>query len=767
MSSSGDGIPVRPEEWFRILVEQAADGIFIANPEGRYILVNASGNRLLGYQDGELYGQHLSGILRPDDEDRLRQALAALSRGEVQTQEWALRRKDGTTVEVELSSQRLDNGSLMAIARDLGPRRAAEERSSKSEAQLRSILQTAPDVIMAVDRVGTILFINRTLPPLSPEKVVGTNCFDYVPPEARARIEAALEHVFTTRSLDEYETRGPPDPNGVRVWSSVRAGPWVEGDRVIAAILCATDVTARRLDEERLREMASRLQSISDQIPGVVYQYRSLLDGSSQFLFVSDRIREVVGVTPEAMNQDPTQGFSLIHPEDRETCWRSVAESARQVRARQDEYRIVRPDGQIRWVETTAVPKPEPDGSVVWTAYTHDITARKEAERQRLELEEHLRQAQKVESIGKLAGGVAHDFNNLLTSVMGFIDLARGEVAPDSVVAEYLTGAMQAAERGAALTQQLLAFARKKIVRPTALDLNQTLQRMASMLQRLVGEELTLELLLSETGAVVKVDAGSLEQVIMNLVVNARDAIRGAGRITLRTQQVTLDVGARRLLPDLTAGDYVTLSVSDTGMGMSPDVVARVFEPFFTTKPVGQGTGLGLAVCHGIVRQAGGSIAVESEFGAGSLFRVYLPRATEAVEAEVAHGELGPRARGRETLMIVEDEATILRMARTALHALGYRVLTASDGVEAVALLKDGAEPVHLVFTDVVMPRMGGAELAAQVRDLRPGIRVLFSSGHTEDSIVERGVLRDGVDFLQKPYTPATLARKIRELLDA
>ncbi|HEX2660378.1 MAG TPA: PAS domain S-box protein, partial [Polyangia bacterium] len=663
-------------------------------------------------------------------------------------------------------SQQLDNGSLLAIARELGPRRAAEQQLATSEAQLRSILQTAPDVIMAVDRRGTILFINRTLPPLSPEQVVGTNCFDYVPPDARERVEAALDHVFSTRTIDEYETRGPPDPDGVRVWSSVRAGPWVEGDQVIAAILCATDVTARRLEEERLRELAARLQRISDQIPGVVFQHRTLPDGKSHFLFIGDQIRDLAGVTPDDLRQDATLGAALIHPDDREALGRSLMESSRNVRPRHDEHRIVRADGQMRWIETIAVPEAEADGSVLWTGYTHDITARKDAERQRLELEEHLRQAQKVESIGKLAGGVAHDFNNLLTSVLGFLDLARGEVAADSLVAEYLTGALQAAERGAVLTQQLLAFARKKIVRPTALDLNETLQRMASMLRRLVGEELTLALSLSPTHEIVKVDPGSLEQVIMNLVVNARDAIQGAGRITLQTRHVTLDDDACRRLPDLTAGDYVTLSVSDTGTGMVPDVVARLFEPFFTTKPVGQGTGLGLAMCHGIVRQAGGTIAVESQFGAGSVFRVYLPRATDAVETETAKADLGPRARGRETLLLVEDEPTILRMASTALRALGYRVLTAADGVEAIEIIQNAADVVHLVFTDVVMPRMGGAELAARARDLRPGIRVLFSSGHTEDSIVEHGILQAGVDFLQKPYTPALLARKLRELLD-
>jgi len=511
-----------------------------------------------------------------------------------------------------------------------------ERNVSGSEARLRSILETAPDVIMTVDRAGTILFINRTLPPLVPEQVVGTCCFDYVPADARARVEAAIAGVFRTREIAEYEVLAPPGPSGARGWSSVRAGPLIEGDEVVAVTLCATDVTRR-----------------------------------------------------------------------------------------------------------------------------------KEADQAKAHLEDQLRQSQKIQSLGQLAGGVAHDFNNLLTSILGFVELAKGELPPDAEAVELLDGAIASVKRGAALAQQMLAFARQKIVRPELVVLNNVLGTMVDMMRRLVGENLEVVLELAPDLGVVKVDVGSMEQVIMNLVVNARDAISGTGRITLETQNVVLDDEYCRVHAETTPGEFVVLAVTDTGVGMPPEISGKVFEPFFTTKPVGEGTGLGLAMCHGIIKQAGGNISVYSEPGAGSTFRVYLPRSLAVGKGALAAVPVRvPSAQGHETVLLVEDEHMILRVARDALAGLGYRVLTAADGVQALDLVGSMSEPVHLLITDVVMPRMGGRELATRLTALRPGMRVLFSSGYTENAIVEHGVLDEGINFLQKPYTPMALARRVRELLD-
>jgi two-component system, cell cycle sensor histidine kinase and response regulator CckA len=622
------------DETFRALVEQAADGIFIATNEGRFVEVNPSGHRLLGYEPRELVGKTIADVLPLRERTRLTQALVVIGSGQVMKEAWTFLRKDGSEVEAEVTSQRLGDGFLLALVRDLDPRRSYETKIRHSEAQLRSILLTAPDVIMTVDRSGTIIFINRTAPPLRPEDVLGSCAFDHVPPEMRPRVVAAVENVFATRELYEYEVQGPPGPDKAREWWSVRAGPLIEGGEVVAATLCATNITPRKRSEE--------------------------------------------------------------------------------------------------------------------------IEAR---------LQEQLRQLQKLESIGRLAGGVAHDFNNLLTSMLGFIDLAQRSQSTDSPAIEFLEGATEAARRGGTLTQKLLAFARKQIVHPTVVAINQIIEGMAPMIRRLVGEDLEVTLALALTPDKVKVDVGSLEQVIMNLVVNARDAVAGTGRITLATGLVRLEADAARD-HGTTPGEHVFFAVTDTGSGMSEEVAARAFEPFFTTKPVGKGTGLGLAMCEGIVRQAGGHITVDSKPGRGSTFRVFLPRAADERSAPISRASTGSPARGRETLLLVEDEPLILRMAKRVLSELGYTVLTAADGYEALAALERFGGDVHLLITDVVMPKMSGRELAARVTALRPDIRVLYSSGYAADEIGEDGILSDGINFLPKPYVPSKLADAVRDVLD-
>jgi PAS domain S-box-containing protein len=514
-------------------------------------------------------------------------------------------------------------------------------------------------------------------------------------------------------------------------------------------------------------ELASRLQKIASQLPGVVYQYKLRPDGTSCLPYASDGIWDVYGLSPEDVRDDATPILAMIHPEDLPSVAASVQASAEKLEPWELEYRVRSRNGELRWLYGNAIPEREPDGSTLWHGFITDITRRKETERQKAQLEEQLRLSQKVESIGRLAGGVAHDFNNLLTSVMGFVELAMSSIERSSPEAEYLDGALESARRGAALTQHLLAFARRRIVRPEVISLNRVLRGLVPMMRRLVGENIELTLQLAPELGRVQVDVGSIEQVIMNLVLNARDAISPrTGKITIETANAHLDAEYCRTRAETVPGDYAVLGVSDTGVGMASEVQARVFEPFFTTKPVGEGTGLGLSICDGIVKQAGGIISVYSEPGRGSTFRAYLPR----VLAEETSAWTPPRplvpARGTETVFMVEDEELILRVARNVLSGLGYRVLTALDGPHALELLEQTKEPLDLLITDVVMPRMGGPELARRMAELRPGLRVLYSSGYTEHTIVDHGVLQKGIDFLQKPYTPSMLAARVREVLD-
>jgi signal transduction histidine kinase len=375
--------------------------------------------------------------------------------------------------------------------------------------------------------------------------------------------------------------------------------------------------------------------------------------------------------------------------------------------------------------------------------------------------------AQKMEVIGQLAAGVAHDFNNILGVIMGNNGLIMSELGPDSPLREYTEEIRQASERAAGLTQQLLIFSRKQTVQPVVLDLNDVVKDLDKMLRRLIGENIEMTIVPGEQTGRIKADSGHVGQVLMNLVVNARDALPNGGRLTIATNNVVLDKNYTRIHTGALPGDYVMLSVSDTGIGMTEAVKARLFQAFFTTKPLGKGTGLGLATCQTIVQQSGGHIGVYSEVGRGTTFKVYFPRVDQPLDAAARPIQSGPLPRGTETLMVVEDEPSLKYLTCRALNVQGYEVLPASNGQDALRVAREhkGA-PIRLVITDVVMPLMGGKVMAEWLKTTYPGIKVVFTSGYTDATIAHHGMLETGVEFLSKPYTPATLARKVREVLD-
>jgi signal transduction histidine kinase len=411
----------------------------------------------------------------------------------------------------------------------------------------------------------------------------------------------------------------------------------------------------------------------------------------------------------------------------------------------------------VRWISDRSFPVVDRDGRLIRIAGM----ATDETDRRRLEAQ--LLHAQRMESIGRLAGGIAHDFNNLLTVIMSHAIFA--SQSPETA-AEDLMAIERAAARAADLTRQLLTFARRQVVEPRVIDVNALTLNIDKLLRRLLGADVELVTLLGTELWPVKADPAQLEQVLVNLALNARDAMPAGGKLTIETSNVALDRAYIDTHPEVTPGDYVMIAVSDTGEGIPPDVLPMIFEPFFTTKPSGAGTGLGLATCYGIVRQAGGHIWAYSEPGRGTSFKVYLPRVEgEAAQATTAPAPVAPR--GSETILVVEDDPSVRVIAVRTLRALGFSVLEAASGPEALRLAAAHEAPIHLLLTDVVMPHMGGRELAARLRAARPDLKVLFTSGYTHNAIVHRGVLDPGLSFLPKPYVPHVLARRVRDTLDA
>jgi PAS domain S-box-containing protein len=407
------------------------------------------------------------------------------------------------------------------------------------------------------------------------------------------------------------------------------------------------------------------------------------------------------------------------------------------------------------------------DGSVVGRLWSfRDITDRKQAEEEKEKLRAQLQQAMKMEAVGRLAGGVAHDFNNLLTAIMGNVSLALMKLSPSDPAGSLLVEANKAAESAASLTQQLLAFSRKQIIKPKVLDLNVLIADMNKMLVRLIGENIDLKTVSGEDLGPVKVDAGQFEQILVNLAVNARDAMREGGKLLIETANVDLDEEYCVMHPYVRPGRFVMLAVSDTGHGMSEEIKRQIFEPFFTTKPKGTGTGLGLATIYGVVKQAKGSIEVYSEVGKGTTFKIYVPRVDDKTAGPPEPSPPMELLHGSETVLLVEDEEVVRNLGVRILAGLGYGVMQTGNGDEAIALAREHGERIDLLLTDVVMPGMSGRELANRLTRIHPEARVLFTSGYTDNAIVHHGVLDEGVSFIGKPYSPSALAKKVREVLD-
>jgi len=513
---------------------------------------------------------------------------------------------------------------------------------------------------------------------------------------------------------------------------------------------------ANRCTKESLEETEQQLRIVFRESPLGI----ALVGADGRPILTNAALEKMLGYTGEELSRMPFVDFT--HPED---CAEDLANYQQLIQGTRKRYqmekRYLRKDGQVVFgrLSVSVARRPGKDGNFA-IGMVEDITERRNLETRFIE-------AQKMDVIGQLASGVAHDFNNILAIIMGNNDLLATELPADSPFQKYSEEIRHASARAAQLTKQLLVFSRKQTVQPVVLDINVVVKDLDKMLRRLIGEHIEMGVVLGKPIGRIKADSGYVGQVLMNLVINARDAMPDGGKLTITTDNVTLDRDHGGEHKNATPGDYVMLSVQDTGTGMNSKVKAHLFEAFFTTKPLGKGTGLGLATCRTIVEQCLGYISFVSEVGKGTIFRVYFPRVRLPLTVEAPTVPAGPLPRGTETLLVVEDEPGVRNMARQVLENQGYEVLSAPNGQDALRVARDHkGNPIKLVVSDVIMPLMGGKAMAEWLKTTYPHLKILFTSGYTDEDIFQSGVLEPGVEFLPKPYTPGTLAGKVRAMLD-
>ena len=636
----------------------------------------------------------------------------------------------------------------------------------KSEQQYRLIVDTALDAVITMNSAGLITDWNPQAEKLfgwTRLEAIGRRMSEtIIPSRYRAAHERGLAKFFETGEGPVLNTRieisairrdGGEFPVELAISPAKVGAEWT-----FSAFL--RDLTDRNVAAEAVRAGERRYRELFEDIP--VGLYRSTPAG--ELVDVNPAMTAMLGY-PDRASLLSTPAIDLyVDPADRD---RWAAEMTHSGFVRNFDIRMRRRDGSVIWARETTHAKLGADGAIVlYEGALEDVSERVAAEQRLRASEAQLRQALKMEAVGQLAGGIAHDFNNLLTVILSYSSMLLERIDRDDANLNDVREIATAADRAAGLTRQLLAFGRKQVMNPRMLNINTVISDLENILRRLAGEDIDLCMQLDAGVSAIRADPGQLEQVLMNLVVNARDAMPSGGRLTISTYDAGSGESADGILPPTCNGEYVVLSVADTGSGMTPEVQQRLFDPFFTTKEPGRGTGLGLSTVYGIVKQSGGEVFAESELGRGSTFRVCFPRLEGDTQETVRALAPPDGPRGTESLLLVEDEDILRALAERVLKRYGYTVASASNGEDALAIVADEALTLHAVVTDVVMPGMNGRELAEKLRLMRPGLRILFMSGYTDDDVIRRGVQRGEAAFLQKPFTPVALARKVREVLD-
>ncbi len=764
------------DRFYKIAFEETDTAIFISNPNGQCLAVNPQALSLTGYSKGELIGREILDIFHAIDQaptiDR-----DGFSKGKTIMTEGRLRRKDGGFRSVELRIRKLQDGNFLETARDITEQKLAEETLRKNEELFRIAFDHAPTgmSIIAPDGV-TYLAVNPLLCEMfgyTREEFLGKTIHLVTHPDDEARSNEWIRKKLNGEPCEPVLEKRYIHRDGHIMWGLVRAH-WIKNDDGSnrMAIAHIQDITERKEAEEDRKNLQARLAAAMELAHLGHWEYDVESDTftfNDQFYRIFRTSAEKVGGYTMSLEQYTSR---FIHPDDRDLVDQEILKIRETLDPnvnRKIDHRILYEDGTTGYTSVHFfIEKDEDDQTIKSFGINQEITDRKRAEQERAKLEDQVRQAQKMESIGLLAGGVAHDFNNLLTPIIGYADILRCDLADGDQRQPQLRQIREAAERAKEVVQRLLAFSRKQLLELKTVDLGDIIRKFGNMLRRTIREDIEIKIKIFPDLYLVKADPGQIEQVLLNLSINAQDAMHEGGHLFIEAKNIDLNQSSNSRYRDIHPGPYALLTVRDTGFGIVDDVIEHIFEPFYTTKEIGKGTGLGLSTAYGIVKQHNGSILASSKKGCGSTFEVFLPKVAQK-EGEMLKKDLHRHdeiTHGHETILVAEDNEMVRTLACDMLKELGYKTIVAEDPKSCIDLAKQHQGVIHLLLTDIIMPKMSGNVLYDVLKNMQPNLKVVFMSGYASNFIGDQNIIDEHTNFIQKPFSLKKLSDIIRRALD-